>query len=588
MRTSSFVSFSLIFSVFAFICVAPAFAQDSDVPGRLKIHVQPKQAYVFVDGTAVRDGSRTNELPEGDHTVGVYNYGYLPKIQKVHIGSGETSNLSVALQSSGAEVDGPFAELEFKGDPRAAVMLNGDTPAYFVGHVDEFNWNWIWHQRLLVKPGTYQVNVTRNSNKIWSGPVTAKAGQHVTIYLDRNGATKVQDWKKGLALPPQPRFRVGIASATIPIAPVTAQFSAQPANLDCGQSTILKWDASDAVDTSISNLGTVADEGQRTVTPKREMTYALVAKGPGGEATKTITVEVNPQPVAALTLSRPEVRFHKVGDKIVEQDSTTLDWSAPDATSVRIDPFGSEPDTGSRTLTPAPTQDHTGPVSEDVTYKLVAANACGGTTTKTAMVHIVGSIDSAPPVTLASVFYPTAYPTKHHPKVGLVTAEQTSLMDLATQFKNYEKFDNKASLTIVGHADVRGSRKYNLQLSRRRANLVKDFLIAQGISSDRIEILADGKDQELDAKMVESLQSKDTQKPPRWMSVHINGTTLAYNRRADVILEPKAVQSAESYPNDIPNARILWQRPEPKLKKVETAAKSPAGAQSIHASAMTD
>jgi OmpA family/PEGA domain len=586
MRTNSFVPFGLILSVLVMLCVSPAFAQDSDVPGRLKIHVQPKQAYVFVDGSAIRDGSQTIELAEGDHTVGVYNYGFLPKIQKVHIGSGETTNLSVVLQSSGADVDGPFAEIEFKGDPRAAVLLNGDTPAYFVGHVDEFNWDWIWHQRLLLKPGTYQVKVTQNASTIWSGPVTATAGKHVTIYLDRDGAMKVQDWKRGLTMPPQPRFRVGIASATIPIAPVTAQFSASPSDVGCGQAAELKWNASDAVDTSISSLGTVPEQGQRSVSPSHEMTYALVAKGPGGDVKKTVTVDVNPQTAATITLIPTEVRFHKVGDKVEEDGTATLDWAAPGATSVKIEPFGSEPDSGSRTITAVPNPNHVGPINQDVTYTLVATNACGGSTTKTAVLHIVGSIDSSPAVTLASIFYPTAYPTRHHPRIGLVTAEQSSLMDLATQFKNYEKFDDNASLTIVGHADVRGSKQYNLELSRRRAILVKEFLVAQGISADRIQVLADGKDQELNAKTVESLQSKDPEKPPRWMASRVKSTTLAYNRRADVILEPKAELSAEDYPNDIATVHILWQLAEPNLKKVEMAAKSPAGAGSMQASSM--
>lgn len=72
------------------------------------------------------------------------------------------------------------------------------------------------------------------------------------------------------------------------------------------------------------------------------------------------------------------------------------------------------------------------------------------------------------------------------------------------------------------------------------------------------------------------------------MAAHVKGTTLAYNRRADVVLEPKDMQSAEDYPNDITNVRILWQMPEPKLKKVETAGKSPNGAASLSASAISD
>ena len=49
-------------------------------------------------------------------------------------------------------------------------------------------------------------------------------------------------------------------------------------------------------------------------------TYELTAKGPGGTAEQTVTVNVNAQPTATLALSQPEVRYHKIGDKVVEQD----------------------------------------------------------------------------------------------------------------------------------------------------------------------------------------------------------------------------------------------------------------------------
>ena len=138
----------------------PAFAQSGQATGKLKVHVSPKQAYVFVDGKAIRDGSQTIELSAGSHTVGVDNYGYTPQTKNVDITAGKTTDLDVTLQASGDKVNGPFGDIELKGHPRAAVLLNGTTPAYFVGHVDEFDNNLIWHQWLLVKPGNYQLTAT--------------------------------------------------------------------------------------------------------------------------------------------------------------------------------------------------------------------------------------------------------------------------------------------------------------------------------------------------------------------------------------------------------------------------------------------
>jgi hypothetical protein len=574
MRTKSFV-IATLFSAIGYLCAVPAFAQSSQETGKLKIHVDPKQAYVFVDGKAIRDGSQTIELAAGDHKVGVYNYGYLSKTQDVHVGAGETTDLSVNLQSSGDVVAGPFADIEFKGDPRAAVLLNGQTPAYFVGHVDEFDWNWIWHQRLLVKPGTYQVTVTHEGNTIWSGPVTAKAGQQVTVYLDRNGEMKTKEWKEGLTMPPQPRFHAGIASATVPVAPVSAELNAQSTNLSCGQATDIAWKSSDAADASIAGIGQVPAHGDRSVTPTHDTTYVLTAKGPGGEATQSVTVHVDAMPTATVALSQPEIRYHKIGDKVVEQDTATVNWSASNANSARIEPFDSNAVSGSRTVIADPKQTSMGPINESRTFTLTATNACGGQTTKTAMLHVVGSIDPPPSATLLSVFYPTAYPTTHHPKVGLLTEEKMTLDNIATQFKNFGLYEHNASLVVIGYADVRGSRKYNTALSERRAALIRDYLVSKGIPADEIKIRAEGKDKQLDQKMAEALLTKSDQKPAKWMIKDKKITWLAFNRRADLVLEPTGQQSARIYPADAADARIVWQRREPKLNKVEMMSKAP-------------
>jgi outer membrane protein OmpA-like peptidoglycan-associated protein len=560
---------SLVFVAFL-LCVLPVCAQSNE--GNLKVHVSPKQAYVFVDGKAIRDGSQTIKLPAGSHEVSVRNYGYMPYTKVVRIDAGDTTEVPVTLQQSGAKVSGPFGYIEFKGHPRAAVLLNGTTPDYFVGHVDEFDWNWIWHQRLLVKPGTYQVMVTREGNTIWSGPVQVNAGERVIVDLNNNGAMKTKNWPQGDKLGPLPRFEAGIASAEVPIAPATAQLTAQSTQLGCGQSDQLRWSSADAVAVSITNLGEVSASGSRQVSPTKTTTYELVAKGPGGEATRTATVDVNAQPTATLTLSQPEVHYHKIGDKVVQDDSTTLNWTTADANHVTITPLGSEGMSGSQTINAQPTQTTTGPVNEMVDYTLSASNACGGTMTKTATLHLVGSIDPAPPVTLASVFYPTNYPTSRHPKIGLVATDKDALQRAANTFKNHEEYDNdNASLMVVGHADIRGSKKYNLKLSVRRADLVKSYLVSQGILADKIRTRADGKLQELSQKEVSKLQAEDSQKPEKWMTRRSQATWLAYNRRVDIILEPTGMQSTEAYPNDASDARILWQRAEPSLHKVESA-----------------
>ena len=548
-----------------------AFAQSKATNGILKIHVSPKQAYVFVDDNPIQDGSQTIALAAGKHTVEVRNYGYAPETQDVEISSGKKTELAVTLQPSGDKVAGPFGDIELKGHPRAAVLLNGKTPGFFVGHVDEFDNNFIWHQWLLVKPGTYQVTVSQKGQTFWSGPVNVDAGKRVIVDLNHNGAMKTKDFKPGFNLGPQQRFQAGAASAEVPIAPVTAQFSASQTQTTCGQSAELNWKTADAAQTSITNIGDVDAEGNRTVTPTQTTQYQLSAKGPGGEVTQTATVNVDTQPTATLELSQPDVRYHKIGDKVVEQTSATLSWSASNANAVSIQPLGDVASTGTQNIEAMPEQTSTGPINRDVTYMLSASNACGGTATRTATLHFTGSIDPAPPVTLASVFYPSDYPKRQRPNIGLVSSEARVLTEATNTFKNNEQYDQRNKLVVVGHADVRGAKKYNRALSERRAELVKDYLVSRGIAAEKVETRAEGKDSQLDEQKVENLQSENSQKPQQWMNKRKKSTWLAYNRRVDIILEPAGQESTEAYPNDAPDARVLWQRPAPSLKTVETA-----------------
>jgi outer membrane protein OmpA-like peptidoglycan-associated protein len=47
-------------------------------------------------------------------------------------------------------------------------------------------------------------------------------------------------------------------------------------------------------------------------------------------------------------------------------------------------------------------------------------------------------------------------------------------------------------ITIIGHADQAGPQSYNLNLSRQRANAVKEALVSQGVPENIIRIEAKG------------------------------------------------------------------------------------------------
>lgn len=50
------------------------------------------------------------------------------------------------------------------------------------------------------------------------------------------------------------------------------------------------------------------------------------------------------------------------------------------------------------------------------------------------------------------------------------------------------------TVTVEGHADERGTREYNLALGERRANSIKNYLIALGVDGDRVRTISFGKE----------------------------------------------------------------------------------------------
>jgi hypothetical protein len=558
--------------VFA-LCASASFAQD----GKLKIKVTPSQAYVFVDGNAIREGSREIKVSAGKHTVVVVNYGYKMSTQDVTVTAGKTTDVTVALEAYGDKVAGPWGRVYISGtDVRAAVLSNGKTPGYFVGHVDEFNNDfWVWKQELLLPPGTHHLTITRGGKDLWSGDVKVEAGKKVSINVAKNSQVTT-DWTKRQAdlqkKAPLPRFYAGIASATVVIAPVKASMTNSTANINCSENTNLQWQTTDAVDVSVDNgVGNVASSGTQAVSPRATTTYTLTAAGPGGIVTGTETVNVNTTVVATLTTNPAELHFRKIGDKVITDDSGTLTWTTSNADSANIDPIGKVDLNGSQAVKADPTKTDIGPVDETKNYSLTATNVCGGSTTQTANFHVTGSIEPIPEVVLQSVFYPTDYPDAKNPQVGLVKSQQLELATLAGGFKKYLEYDPDAKLSIEAYADIRGSKPHNQDLSERRVERIKQYLVDQGISADKVQTAAYGKDRPMDKKDVKNLESTNPNPAPKARMRNATGTWFAYNRRADIVLLPSGKKSAQFYPNNADDSGIIWQIPKPQLKKVEAA-----------------
>ena len=560
------LGYLLTFVVAMIFCATAGFAQD----GKLKIKVIPKHAYVFVDEKAIRDGSETISLTPGKHVVVVLNYGYKISTQDVNIDSGKTTDLKVTLEAAGAAVNGPYGQIEFKGgDSHAAVLLNGKTPSYFVGHIGATNHDWWWHRNLLVPPGTYHVDVTKNGSDVWTGDVTVAANQKVSIDLTKNGAQTTKDKKDLAKLTSEPRYKGGWISDRIAVAGATGSFSLAPASINCSQSSTLTWQTTETVDATISGIGTVPTSGSQSVTPHATTTYDFNAAGPGGMVKGSGTVNVNTKVDATLSANPAELHYRKIGDKVITQDSSTLTWSTTNADAVSLDPVGKVDPSGSQTVKGEPKKTDIGPVDESTAYTLNATNVCGGSATQTAAIHITGSVEPIPEVVLHSVFYPTDYPDEKHPQVGLVKSQQLELATLVAGFKKYLEYDPDAKLSVEAHADARGSAPFNQELSERRVERVKQYLVEQGIAANKVQTAAYGKERPIDKQAVKELEATNPNQPPKARFKNVEGDWLAYNRRVDIVLLPSGKKSAQFYPHTADDSQIIWQVPKPTLKKVE-------------------
>ncbi len=73
------------------------------------------------------------------------------------------------------------------------------------------------------------------------------------------------------------------------------------------------------------------------------------------------------------------------------------------------------------------------------------------------------------------------------------------------------------SITIEGNCDERGSREYNLALGQRRADSVRDYLVAHGIPADKIRTVSFGEE--------------------RPVCTGTGEACWAQNRRADIVVQ---------------------------------------------------
>lgn len=146
--------------------------------------------------------------------------------------------------------------------------------------------------------------------------------------------------KKKVPPPPPPPPPATNTTPSTPTAskPVINSFTAEPSTVQKGQASTLRWSISNATDMNIDQgIGAVQSQGSRQVFPSNTTTYTLVANGPGGSDTRTVTVEVSspppppPPPSTTPTVTGSELLAREGQDAYFDYDKSDIRGDAREA-----------------------------------------------------------------------------------------------------------------------------------------------------------------------------------------------------------------------------------------------------------------
>jgi outer membrane protein OmpA-like peptidoglycan-associated protein len=102
-------------------------------------------------------------------------------------------------------------------------------------------------------------------------------------------------------------------------------------------------------------------------------------------------------------------------------------------------------------------------------------------------------------------------------KSELMPAAQLKLNEVATALTEQ---DPDSKMVVEGHTDSQGAASFNQDLSQRRAQTVRDYLVSRGIASDRITAEGFG--------------------PTRSVGDNATAEGRANNRRVEIVVKPKS------------------------------------------------
>jgi outer membrane protein OmpA-like peptidoglycan-associated protein len=186
--------------------------------------------------------------------------------------------------------------------------------------------------------------------------------------------------------------------------------------------------------------------------------------------------------------------FSGEGSSDPDGDKLTYKWEFGDGTTASL---------------AAPTTTHPYARAGNYTVRLTVDDGRGGTDTTTATVAVIRRVVLQEKKD--QVFF-------DFDKATLKPAAEQELASVVQELQE----NPTLRVELVGHADAIGSEAYNMGLSRRRAEAVRNFLVAKGIAANRIQLAWKGESEPI--------------------APNTTAEGRAQNRRVEITLRPIPVQ----------------------------------------------
>jgi peptidoglycan-associated lipoprotein len=188
----------------------------------------------------------------------------------------------------------------------------------------------------------------------------------------------------------------------------------------------------------------------------------------------------NTPPAPTKTAPAPVASLSVTPESVQRGQTAQLSWNTQNASAVAIDGLGTVAASGSKQIT----------AQESTTYHL-SAKGDGGSAEASAHLTVTEPKKAVADLTEEQLFAQNVKDIFFNYDNAEIRKDEEALINADAQFLAAHP---NMRLVIEGHCDERGSENYNMVLGDSRAKRVRDALVQQGISADRVKLISYGKE----------------------------------------------------------------------------------------------